>query len=154
MRDYVELWKVAFRVGVGPAFTDAELLALRAGLRCRDERIIQGSVCEPYHPATLWPHKCQAACAIGYAGWRGGLILSSDVVDRFHEIIDISNVALSDDCGTLDVFVGWFDSTDREQAMSELLAEVEREVARRGIDELAVNSPTIFTAVEAQTCSS
>lgn len=154
MHGPLELWRVVFQDGIAPQLSDAELLALRRGLRLRDPKICQGHTTQPSsRDDWLDNSPVSAACAIGYAAWKGGgLVTVSQVQARFQKIVGGCDEVYGKADYTIQAFCKFFDYENRDLVMRELLVEVEAAIVARGIDELCVSVPAILSAVEAHAC--
>lgn len=125
----MEAWKRVWRKGIKGLLSDKELTALAKGLKSNSPRLIQGDTVT-YDSVEDSPG---AACALGYALWKGRKLKFALDVDRlFSEFC----FKVNQRCGEMpnpgcDAFLSWFDGGDRKQVFAELLAEVESEIKRR-----------------------
>jgi hypothetical protein len=114
----LEKWQRSWRDAVAPKLSAAGLLALQKALVEDDPALIQ-------EETVGWQDKNGevpvSACAIGYAGWKGdGLKTSEDIVNFFS--------TFGKGCHD---FLEWFDDALREEMRLALLPEVKRAIASR-----------------------
>lgn len=132
MSESLPSWKSCWRIGFAPRMPAPGLLALRDALRDDDPRLTQGLTTEPpsVSCSELWP--CEGACAVAFAGWKGGLGLYSvgDVVEFLGRACDEADRRLGDPKACR-WFLEWFDEKPRGEVFPALLEEVERELRRR-----------------------
>lgn len=127
----IEAWRRCWREGFAPQMSLAGLLALRDALERDDIDLVQGAtVVPPTVPETAdW--RCEGACLIAYAGWKG------DGLGTVGELNAYFGSACSEAGDRLDELAGcrhllnWWDETPREEARPEMIAEVVREIERR-----------------------
>ena len=67
----MEDWKFAWREGIAPELTRAELVALRDALAADAPELVQGRTTEPPAFPGALASPCERACLVGYAGWKG-----------------------------------------------------------------------------------
>ncbi len=120
----MERWQRIWRMGIGPRLSPAALEKLRNGLAKNDARLIQGRTTTPPALAGLEGADVEAACAIGYAGWRGE---GHDTVGALSSYFEAVCSAVDGDLGEPAAcrhFLDWFDATPRETMRRRLLDEV------------------------------
>lgn len=126
-----ETWRLTWRVGFAPHFTDCELESLRSALLTDDPRLIQGATTHPKPLACNLDWPAEGACGVSYGPWQGsGLWTVRDLEERFSEICYLADEALKEPAACR-WFLNWFDDTERGEMRRSLLAEVSRELARR-----------------------
>jgi hypothetical protein len=133
----METWKVAWRNGVAPCLSTEGLLALRDALRTDDRRLIQNATTfpPPLEAAKDWP--VAAACAVALACWHGsGLTTVGEVETAFALACQGASERLGEP-GAVRWFLNAYDEMSRDQMRRELLTEVCRTLAERGIAEPA-----------------
>jgi len=126
-------WRLAWREGLAPVLSTAALQALYRALEADDPALLQGATCvpPPLEYAADWP--VEAACGIGYCGWRGeGLQTVQEVEEFFHRTCWEADQRLGHPA-VVRFFLNWFDDTPREAMRAELRAEVARTLAGRGV---------------------
>jgi hypothetical protein len=131
----MESWKRVWRQGVAPLLSDRALLALRGALSADSPELVQGATTTPppLSIAADWP--VEAACVLGYCGWRGeGLETVGEVEEFFGELCYAIDRRL-DEPAACRWFLNWFDETPREAMRAALLAEVERSCRERQSDD-------------------
>lgn len=127
----MESWRKVWRDGVEPCLPTAGLEALRKALISDDPRLIQGATTMPPPLMCVADFNVEAACALGFCGWKGeDLPLVAEVEEFFakkcYEIDQLMNEPAA--CRW---FINWFDETPRDEMRRELLAEVNRSLALR-----------------------
>ena len=127
----MESWRIVFRNGFAPLMSDAGLQALLAACETDDPALRQGETTSP--PPLMcvrdWP--CEAADAIGYAGWKGeGLATVGEVSQYFARMCFEADGRLGEVAGCR-WFLNWWDDTPREEVLAEVAGECSRELARR-----------------------
>lgn len=128
----MEAWRTVWRQGIAPQLSDRALAALQTALERDDSRLLQGATTSP--PALQcvqdWP--VDAACGLGFGGWQGdGLRTVAEVEEFFARTCAVADQRLGE-VGVCGDFLSWFDETPRAEMRRLLLAEVKRELARRG----------------------
>jgi hypothetical protein len=127
----METWRKVWRKGLAPLLSTEGLSALRRGLICNDERLMQGATVSPppLQCVADWP--VDSACALGYCGWRGeGLETVAGVEDYFTRVCSQADGLLGE-AAAVRRFLNWYDETPRDEMRRALLAEVNRTLAGR-----------------------
>ena len=131
MTDATPMWKKVWREGFVPGLSTGALEALAAGLRADDPRLVQGSTTSPPPLACVEGFDCEAACVLGFCGWRGeGLGTVGEVEEFFARACFDADARLGEPAACRH-FLNWFDDTPRGRMREELLAEVELALAGR-----------------------
>lgn len=126
-----EAWRQVWREGFVPELSTAALEALREGLVSDDPRLQQGATTTPPPLLSLMDWSVEAACALGYCGWRGeGLRTVGQVEEYFARLCYEADLRLGEPTACRH-FLNWYDDTPREIVRQELLAEVELALAQR-----------------------
>ena len=126
----LEAWQVAWRIGFAPGLSEAHLLTLKDALLSDDVRLIRGLTVEAITPG-LPSSKPIGACAIGYCGWKGdGLKTAQEISDFFALHCRLADTRLGSPA-LCRHFLTEFDEWSREEMRTNLLPEVELELARR-----------------------
>jgi len=127
----MESWRRVWREGLAPLLSQRGLEALRKALIRDDARLLQGvtTTPPPLQCTQDWP--VEAACVLGYCGWHGEQLETvAEVEEFFARMCFEADQRLGEPAGVR-WFLNWFDETPREDMRSALLAEVQRELARR-----------------------
>jgi hypothetical protein len=126
----VESWRLIWRDGFAPGFSDNALQALADGLRRDDPRLTQGSTVTPPPLMRVQDWPVEAACCLAYAGWQGeGLRTVGECQEYFARACFDADERLREPAACR-WFLNWFDDTPRTEMRRELLAECE--LAMRG----------------------
>ncbi|MCX7664984.1 MAG: hypothetical protein N2112_05510 [Gemmataceae bacterium] len=127
----MESWRTVWREGFAPSLSTAGLEALREALINHSEELSQGSTTTPPPLMCVQDWPVEAACAVGYCGWRGeGLETVGEVEEYFARCCFEADQRLGEPAACR-WFLNWFDDTPREEMCAELLSEVELELERR-----------------------
>jgi hypothetical protein len=130
----VEIWRKVWRDGVIPLLSRSALEALKRGLADDDPRLIQGATTSPPPLQCVQHEPCEAACALGYAGWIGEELDTVRDVEEFFAKTAFEIDQLLDEPAGCRWFLNWFDETPRDEMRRELLGEVHLALANRGED--------------------
>jgi len=145
----MESWKKVWREGVAPLLSDESLETLQRGLSSDDGRLLQGATTCPPPLACVQDWPVEGACVLGYCGWRGeGLETIGEVEEFFARMCFEIDQRLGQPAGCR-WFLNWFDETPRDEMRRQLLAEVERSLARRqdtSLDDAVPADETIAAA--------
>lgn len=109
----MESWKIVWRNGLAPLLSDKHLKALEKGLDEDDPNLVQGCTTTPppLQCVVEWP--VEAACALGYCGWKGDeLITVSEVEEFFARMCFEIDQKIGEPAGCR-WFLNWFDDTPR-----------------------------------------
>src|SRR5262245_16388128 len=127
----METWRKVWREGLTPLLSTPGLEALRRALVTDDGRLLQGTTTTP-PPLPLvqdWP--VEGACAVTYCGWQGdGLDTVAEAEEFFARVCYDVDQRLGEPAACR-WFLNWFDETPRDDMRRQLLAEVNRALARR-----------------------
>jgi hypothetical protein len=127
----VESWRIVWRNAAGPLMSDDELRALWRGLKDDDPALIRGATTSPPPLQCVEDWPVEAACAIGYAGWKGaGLLTVKEVEEYFARMCFEIDKKLVEPAGCRH-FLNAFDEEPRETFFPALAEEIERELVRR-----------------------
>ena len=121
----MESWRKVWREGFAPQLSVMALDGLAQGLIEDDPNLIQGATTSPppMQAAKDWP--VEAACVLGYCGWKGeGLETVAEVEEFFAQACFEADQRLGDPAACR-YFLNWFDDTPRDEMRRELLTEVE-----------------------------
>jgi hypothetical protein len=120
----VKSWKKVWREGVAPLLSRSSLLALKGALDTDDQRLIQGATTTPPPLTSIQDWPVEAACALGFCGWKGEELDTVGEVEEFFArmCFDIDQ-RIGEPSGCR-FFLNWYDETPRAQMIRELLPEV------------------------------
>lgn len=127
----MEIWRKVWRDGFTPQFSIRALQALRRGLTLDDRSLIQGATTTPppLQYAQEWP--VEAACAVGYCGWKGeNLATVAEVEEYFARACFEADKRLGEPAACR-WFLNWFDETPREAVRRMLLEELNTTLSER-----------------------
>jgi hypothetical protein len=145
-------WQWAWREGVAPQLSTAGLAALQDALEQDDSALIQG---QNLQPPPLQIHEgdhVTAACAIGFAAWKGdyeGSASVAEVDSRFAEICSCADQRLGEPAGVR-FFLTQYDSWSREEMRGNLLAEVGLALAERVAKPAKKMAPSVDQDIHAR----
>lgn len=127
----MEKWRKVWREGIAPVLSDEALQSLLSGLLADDKTLIQGATTSPPPLQCVEDWDCEAACAIGYGGWKGeGLRTAHDVEVYFAKKCFESDGRMGEP-GVIRWFLNWFDDTPRAEMRREFIPEITRELTQR-----------------------
>jgi hypothetical protein len=127
----MESWKMVWRDGFQPQFSDRQLLALRDALLADDPTLIQGATTQPPPLLCVADWSVEACCAVSYCGWKGADLNSvGDVEEFFARSVFAADDLLGEPAASR-WFLNAFDNTPRDVFFPELAAEITRELERR-----------------------
>lgn len=133
--DVMDKWRSVWRVGIAPTLSDAALAALGKGLEEDSKFILQGATTSPPPLAAVADWPCEAACPLGYAGWKGDGVETVGAVESFLERVCVESDRLTGDRGSARHLLNWVDDTPRAVVRRELGAEIRREqTLRKAVD--------------------
>lgn len=130
----LEKWQEVWRKGFAPFMPTEGLKALSDALAENDPQLISGSTTLP-PPSENWAHyPIEAACAIGYIGWKGkDLQTIGECEEWFANMCFECNRVLGEPSACR-WFLNWFDETPREEMIPKLLTEVNAELLKREME--------------------
>ncbi|HLJ96276.1 MAG TPA: hypothetical protein VKU02_24090 [Gemmataceae bacterium] len=125
-------WQRAWRYGIAPSLSAKGLLALQQALERGDPALIQGATIVPPPLQAVQNWSVEAACAIGYAGWRGeGLNTVAQVEAFFAHVCFEADQELGEPAAA-SYFLNAYDTWTRSEMRRLLLPEVNLALAQRG----------------------
>jgi hypothetical protein len=133
----METWRKVWRDGFAPVLSTNGLTALRTALLRDDPALIQGQPTSPPPLQALLDWPAEGACALGYCAWRGDGMQTVGEVEE-----TIARACFEADCrlgepAACRWFLNWYDEAPRDVLRRELIAEVSRELAMRGGEEVS-----------------
>lgn len=132
----MEPWRQVWREGIAPELSTTALEALYDGLENDDPSLQQGSTTTPPPLLSLMDREVEAACAIGYCGWRGHRLTKVGEVEEYFANVCVGADLRLGSPHACKVFLGWFDTTPRDVMRRELKAEVELALRERRNEEM------------------
>jgi hypothetical protein len=127
----MDSWRKVWREGLAPLISTHALESLRVALANDDARLLQGATTTPPPLQCVQDWPVEAACALGYCGWQGeGLQTVAEVEEYFARLCFEVDQRLGEPAACR-WFLNWFDETPREEMRQQMLAEVQRTLARR-----------------------
>lgn len=127
----MESWRKVLRVGFFPQFSDHALLVLKVALETDDQRLVQGATTSPPPLAFVQDWPCDAACLVAYIGWKAEELETVGEVERFFAEACFQGDKLLGEPAACRWLLNWFDDTPRDEVRTELLGEINEELAKR-----------------------
>lgn len=124
-------WQLAWRDGVAPCLSSAQLVLLHHALESDSPELCQGATARTKGPDD--PAPC-SACALGYCVWKAAALKTAgDVSVAFERLRQAvrQHLRRAESAADLSDFLCWFDQTPRAGMRAALLEEVEAEIRRR-----------------------
>ena len=120
----IEAWRKCWREGFAPGLSRKGLEALKFALQTDDKRLIQGATTSPPPLMCVEDWDCEAADAIGLAGWLGDDNRTvSEVSEFFFKQCFDADIRLGERAASR-YFLNWFDDTPRAEMRFQVLQEV------------------------------
>jgi hypothetical protein len=130
----IDSWRKVWREGLAPQLSAPALEALARALTTDDPQLLQGATTTPPPLQCVQDWPVEAACALGFCGWRGdGLETVAEVEEYFAQACFEADQRLGEQAACR-YFLNWYDDTPRDEMRRQLLAEVNRTLARRLAD--------------------
>lgn len=117
--------------GFFPLLALNHLEVLEAALRRDDPALIQGCTTKPVPLACVQNWPVEAACMLGYCGWKGDGIKTVSEAEEFFADKCFHADQLLQEPAACRHFLNWYDETPRDQMRRQLLPLVKAEIARR-----------------------
>lgn len=127
----MESWRIVWRNGFAPCLSTPGLNALAVALRVDDKRLTQGSTTTPPPLMCVQDWPVEAACALGFCGWKGDHLETVGEVEEHFAKCCYDADQLLGERAACQWFLDWFDDTPRDQMRRELLEEVEKTLSER-----------------------
>lgn len=127
----LEPWQHTWRNGIAPLLSGESLRRLRLALVEDDPTLCQGATTQPPPLIAMFDYHVEAACAIGYCGWKGEELDTVRDVDQFFSRMCFEIDGRLGEPAGYRHFTSWFDGTPRERMIPLLLAEVDLALKER-----------------------
>lgn len=127
----MESWRKVWQEGFAPGLSEAALRALKAALETDDARLIQGATTTPPPLMCVQDWPVEAACAIGFCGWKGERLDTVGDVEEFFARQCFDADGRLGEPAACRWFLNAFDDTPRHEMWRMLLEEVEVTLAAR-----------------------
>ncbi|MFL5244874.1 MAG: hypothetical protein ACJ8FY_22460 [Gemmataceae bacterium] len=134
-------WQQVWHQGLAPSLSTPALEALHTALVKDDPRVIQGATTlpPPIDGVQSWP--VEAACVIGFSGWQGHGLESVAQVEQFFACVCSQAEERLGETAASRWFLNWYDTTARTEVRHQLLAEVEKVLEERRLEEADSEHP-------------
>lgn len=123
--------RYVFMNGFVPTLSERSLTALKAACDANDPRLNQGSTTTPPPLMCVQDWPCEAACAIGFCGWRGDDKDTVGEVEEFFAAKCFQADQLLGEPAACRHFLNWFDETPRSECLATLSKWVDTALATR-----------------------
>lgn len=127
----MQLWQKVWRDGFAPQLSTPGLQALQTALATDDNSLLQQATTVPPPLQCVQDLPVEAACAIGYCGWRGDGLGTVAEVEEFFARTCFECDNLLGEPAACRHYLNWFDDTPRDEMRRELLVEVDNNLAVR-----------------------
>lgn len=134
--DLLPAWKQVFRKGILPLVSEVELNTLKDLLKRDDQRLLQGATTTPPPLMCVQDWPVEAACPIGMCGWSClssgelGEVTVGEVEEYFARMCYDIDQRIGEPAACR-YFLNWWDETPRDEALRELLTEVNLALNKR-----------------------
>ena len=126
----MESWKKVLRTGIFPQLTLDDLQVLRQALLEDSPQLLQGSTTKPPPLQCVQDWPVEAACSIGYIGWKSRGLETVGAVEEFFATTCFRCDQLMNEPAACRWAVNWFDDNPRDVMREELLTEINAQIAR------------------------
>lgn len=127
----MESWRKVWREGLAPLLPTKGLEALARALTDDDARLLQGATTTPPPLQCVQDWPVEAACGVGFCGWKGQDLETVAEVEEFFAGICFEVDQRLGEPAACRWFLNWFDETPREEMRRQLLGEVSRTLGQR-----------------------
>ncbi len=129
----MDTWQFVWRAGIAPSLTSCGLLTLRQALAADSPSLLQGATTSPPPLTALQSEPVEKCCRLGLALKADhGLVTVGDVQDAFAVLVAAADERLGEPAAVRHFINAW-DDGPRDVMRQDLLAEVERVLALRGV---------------------
>src|SRR5438874_1515933 len=112
--------KKVWRDGIAPLLSNEALAALSRGLQDDDMTLIQGATTTPPPLQCVQDWDVEAACAMGYCGWKTDAGKTVGDVEQFFARLCFQCDQRLGEPAAVRHFLNWFDDTPRDNMRREL----------------------------------
>lgn len=120
----MKMWRKVFINGIAPSISNSGLVQLIKELAMEPSSLIQRETVFPEPIAPNMDRPVEAACAIGFCGWKGeGCETVAEVIEYFSRVCYETDQRLCEEAGCR-WFINWFDDTDMEIVREELTSAI------------------------------
>ena len=130
-RVIMEQWRKTWREGFAPNLSTAGLQALLQALQENSPELTQGATTVPPPLECVKDCPVEAACLLGYCGWKGEALTSVREVEEFFAQRCCEADKIIGEPAVCRWLLNWFGDTPREEMRRELIPEVKRELSQR-----------------------
>lgn len=130
----MESWSKVFSQGFAKVMSTVALKALMEGLRVDSAGLLQGATTSPPPLTCVQDYPVEAACAIGFAGWRGEVLFSVGEVEEYFARTCHQVDQLFDEPAACRHFLNWVDETPRDEMRLQLLPLIRKELGIRNVN--------------------
>jgi hypothetical protein len=134
-----------WRLGLQPLLSGHALRSLRDALARDDAKLIQNATTNPPPLPCVADWPCERACAVAFTGFSEGLETVGEIEEYFARMCAECDKATGEPA-SVRWFLNAWDESPRAVAVAGLLAEVEKEIARRYADGEDVAPPEAAAA--------
>jgi hypothetical protein len=123
-------WKTVWHTGIAPELTLPGLKALRRALQENSKKLLQGRS----YKTSITRHGIFGTCPICYCDWQGSKdseLHTPKSLDEFFLRVWLRSGIRAGQPEACDIFIDWWDLTEREEAVSALLDEVQKTITER-----------------------
>jgi hypothetical protein len=141
----MESWRQVWVEGFQVQFANTGLIGLHSALVADDEKLLQGKTTNPppLQSVNDWP--TEGCCPVSWASSGDPIAMPIGfVVDSFAKSCYEADRRLGEPAACR-WFLNWWDDAPRQEAVSELLSEVRKELIQRGLYERIQVQDTLTT---------
>ena len=112
--------ELTFKTGFAPVLGPHRLAVLRDACRADDPTLVQGQTTTPPPLMAVQDMDCEAACALGYCGWKGGDLRTVGEVEEFFSETCYRADRVLGEVAACRWFLEFWDDTPRLEAFATL----------------------------------
>ena len=120
----MQSWKKVWREGIIPQLSVDQLQVLKQALEVDDPNLLQGATTQPPPLQCVQDWPCEAACLLGYIGWKGGNLQTVGKVEEFFAKICFECDQLLGEPAACRYLLNYYDDTPRNTMIKEFLVEL------------------------------